>query len=131
VAGINKVILVGHLGKDPDLRWLEGNVAIASFPLATTEFVAKNGIKEEQTEWHNIVMWRGLAEAAAKVLKRGKLIYMEGKCRTRSFEDKGGGSKRYITEIVADSFTLLGRNSDFDEASITIKNAADTSEQTQ
>jgi single-strand DNA-binding protein len=123
MSGINKVILVGHLGKDPELRVLEGNVPVASFPLATTEFITKNGTKEEQTEWHNIVLWRGLAEAAAKVLKKGKLIYLEGKCRTRSFEDKSG-VKRYTTEIVTDSFTMLGRSSDFDEASMSIKDAA-------
>src|ERR1700748_1219105 len=112
MAGINKVILVGHLGKDPEVRFLEGNIMVASFPLATSEFITKNGVKEEHTEWHNIVLWRGLAEAAAKVLKKGKLIYIEGKCRTRSFEDKAG-IKRYTTEIVVDSFNLLGRSSDF------------------
>jgi single-strand DNA-binding protein len=117
MSGINKVILVGHLGKDPELRMLEGNVPVASFPLATSELIAKNGVKEEQTEWHNIVLWRGLAEAAAKVLQKGKLIYLEGKCRTRSFEDKHG-VKRYTTEIVTDSFTVLGRNSDFGEESL-------------
>jgi single-strand DNA-binding protein len=122
MSGINKVILVGHLGKDPDLRVLEGNVSVGSFPLATTEFITKYGVKEEQTEWHSIVLWRGLAEAANKVLKKGKLIYLEGKCRTRSFEDKSG-VKRYTTEIIADSFVLLGRNSDFDDESIAIKNA--------
>ncbi|HEX3934605.1 MAG TPA: single-stranded DNA-binding protein [Puia sp.] len=115
MSGINKVILVGHLGKDPELRVLDGSVAVASFPLATTEVNSKNGLKEEQTEWHNIVLWRGLAEAAAKVLKKGGLIYLEGKLRTRSFEDKSG-VKRYTTEIMAESFTMLGRNSDFEEA---------------
>jgi single-strand DNA-binding protein len=117
MSGINKVILVGHLGKDPDLRQLEGDVSVVSFPLATTDMVNKNGVKTEQTEWHNIVMWRGLAEAAFKVLKKGKLIYVEGKCRTRSFEDKNG-IKKYTTEIVVESFTLLGRNSDFEVESL-------------
>ncbi len=112
--GINKVILVGHLGKDPYLRLLENNIPVASFPLATSETFAKNGVKEEQTEWHNIVLWRGLAEASAKILKKGQLIYLEGKLRTRSFEDKDG-VKRYTTEIVADSFNVLGRNSDFSQ----------------
>jgi single-strand DNA-binding protein len=107
-------MLVGHLGKDPDLRYLQNNVAVLSFPLATSEIIIKNGVKVEQTEWHNIVMWRGLAEAAEKTLKKGKLIYMEGKCRTRSFEDKNGVN-RYTTEIVAESFTLLGRPSDFEQ----------------
>jgi len=118
MSGINKVILVGHLGKDPDLRQLEGEVSVVSFPLATTDMINKNGIKTEQTEWHNIVMWRGLADAAFRILKKGKLIYVEGKCRTRSFDDKNG-IKKYTTEIVVESFTLLGRNSDFeDEAEV-------------
>jgi single-strand DNA-binding protein len=111
MSGINKVILVGHLGKEPDLRYLPDHVAVVSFPLATSDHIMKNGVKVEQTEWHNIVMWRGLAESAIKVLKKGKLIYLEGKCRTRSFDDKNG-IKKYTTEIVVDSFTLLGRSSD-------------------
>lgn len=102
---------------------LEGDVPVTSFPLATTEFITKNGVKEEHTEWHNIVLWRGLAEAAAKVLRKGKLIYLEGKCHTRSFEDKSG-IRRYTTEIVADSFTILGRSSDFDEESLAAENGA-------
>lgn len=113
MSGINKVILIGHLGKEPDLKYLKENVAVASFPLATSEYFMKDGIKTEQTEWHNIVMWRGLAEAAKKMLKKGRLIYLEGKCRTRSYDDKDG-IKKYVTEIVADSFTALGRGSDFE-----------------
>lgn len=116
MSGINKVILVGHLGKDPEVRHLEGGVAVASFPLATSETFNKDGRKVEQTEWHNIVMWRGLAEVAAKYLQKGKLVYIEGKIRTRSFEDKEG-VKKYTTEIVADNFTMLGRKSDFEETS--------------
>ena len=112
MSGINKVILVGHLGKDPELRHLKDNVAVTSFPMATSETIVKNGIKTEITEWHNIVMWRGLAEVAVKHLMKGKLIYLEGKIRTRTFDDKEG-IKRYTTEIVAESFTLLGRFSDF------------------
>lgn len=113
MSGINKVILVGHLGKDPEVRHLEGNVSVASFPLATSETYNKDGRKIEQTEWHNIVMWRGLADVAAKYLQKGKLVYIEGKLRTRSFEDKEG-HKKYTTEIVAENFTMLGRKSDFD-----------------
>jgi single stranded DNA-binding protein (ssb) len=113
MSGINKVILVGHLGKDPEIRHLEGNVTVASFPLATSEIYNKDGRKVEQTEWHNIVMWRGLAEVAAKYLFKGKLVYVEGKLRTRTYEDKEG-IRRYTTEIVAENFTLLGRRSDFD-----------------
>src|ERR1700742_441097 len=113
MSGINKVILVGHLGKDPEVRYLEGGVSVTSFPLATSESYNKDGRKVEQTEWHNIVMWRGLADVAAKFLQKGKLVYIEGKLRTRSFEDKEG-VKKYTTEIVAENFTLLGRKSDFE-----------------
>ena len=90
MSGINKVILVGHLGKDPEVRHLDGGVTVASFPLATSETYNKDGKKIEQTEWHNIVMWRGLADIASKYLQKGKLVYIEGKLRTRSFEDKEG-----------------------------------------
>ena len=117
MSGINKVILVGHLGKDPEVRHLEGNVSVASFPLATSETYNKDGRKIEQTEWHNIVMWRGLADVASKYLQKGKLVYIEGKLRTRSFEDKEG-HKKYTTEIVAENFTMLGRKSDFDNGHI-------------
>ncbi|SEM87306.1 single-strand binding protein [bacterium A37T11] len=116
MSGINKVILVGHLGKDPEVRHLEGNITVTSFPLATSETYNKDGRKVEQTEWHNIVMWRGLAEVAAKYLQKGKLVYIEGKLRTRSYEDKEG-IKRYATEVVAENFTLLGRKSDFENNS--------------
>ncbi|ADY53665.1 single-strand binding protein [Pseudopedobacter saltans DSM 12145] len=113
MSGINKVILVGHLGKDPEVRHLDGNVTVASFPLATSETFNKDGKRIEQTEWHNIVMWRGLAEVASKYLQKGKLVYIEGKLRTRSFEDKEG-NKKYTTEVVAENFTMLGRKSDFE-----------------
>ena len=108
MSGINKVILVGHLGKDPEVRHLDGGVTVASFPLATSETYNKDGKRVEQTEWHNIVVWRGLAEAAEKYLKKGMTIYMEGKLRTRSWDDKEG-HKPYITEIVGDTFTVLNR----------------------
>ncbi|MFD0795195.1 single-stranded DNA-binding protein [Mucilaginibacter litoreus] len=117
MSGINKVILVGHLGKDPEVRHLEGGVAVASFPLATSETFNKDGRKVEQTEWHNIVMWRGLADVAAKYLQKGKLVYIEGKLRTRSFEDKEG-IKKYTTEIVAENFTMLGRKADFEPENV-------------
>ncbi|MFZ4262482.1 single-stranded DNA-binding protein [Sphingobacterium sp. HJSM2_6] len=113
MSGVNKVILVGHLGKDPEIRYLEGNVSVASFPLATSETFSKDGRRVEQTEWHNIVLWRGLADVAVKYLSKGKLVYIEGKLRTRSYEDKEG-VRRYTTEIVAESFNLLGRRSDFE-----------------
>lgn len=113
MSGINKVILVGHLGKDPEVRHLDNNVTVASFPLATSETYNKDGKRIEQTEWHNIVMWRGLADIAEKFLHKGKLVYIEGKIRTRSYEDREN-VKRYTTEIVADNFTMLGRKSDFE-----------------
>jgi len=113
MSGINKVILVGHLGKDPEVRHLDNNVTVASFPLATSETYNKDGKRVEQTEWHNIVMWRGLADIAEKFLHKGKLVYIEGKIRTRSYEDREN-IKRYTTEIVADNFTMLGRKSDFE-----------------
>jgi len=116
MSGINKVILVGHLGKDPDVRYLDGGVSVASFPLATSETFNKEGRKVEQTEWHNIVMWRGLADVATKYLQKGKLVYIEGKLRTRTFDDKEG-NKKYTTEIIAENFTLLGRKTDFDNDS--------------
>lgn len=116
MSGINKVILVGHLGKDPEVRHLDNNVSVASFPLATSETYNKDGRRVEQTEWHNIVMWRGLADIAAKYLHKGKLVYIEGKIRTRNYEDKEG-IKRYATEIVADNFTMLGRKTDFENPS--------------
>jgi single-strand DNA-binding protein len=108
MSGINKVILVGNLGKDPEVRHLEGGAVVAKFPLATSEtYKTKDGQKVDQTEWHNIVMWRGLAESAEKYLHKGTLVYIEGKIRTRSWEDKEG-HKRYATEIVADTMTMLG-----------------------
>ncbi len=114
MSGINKVILVGHLGGDPELRKLAGDVSVTSFPLATSEIIKKNGVKVEQTDWHQIIMWRTLADVAVKLLKKGKLVYIEGKLKTRMYEDKEGIT-RYTTEVVAETFTLLGRNSDFEE----------------
>lgn len=114
MGGVNKVILLGNAGKDPDVRHLEGGVTVASFPLATTEsFRDKNsGEKKEQTEWHNIVMWRNLAESVEKSeLKKGDRVYLEGKIRTRQWQDKEG-SKRFTVEIVADTFTIINRKRD-------------------
>lgn len=111
MSGVNKVILVGHLGKDPEVRHLEGGTTLVNFSLATSETYTKDGKKVEQTEWHNIVMWRALAEVAAKYLTKGKQVYIEGKIRSRSYDDKEG-VKRYITEIVAENFTLLGRKNE-------------------
>lgn len=129
MSGVNKVILVGHLGKDPEIRHLDGNVSVASFPLATSESYNKDGKRIEQTEWHNIVMWRGLADVAAKYLQKGKLVYIEGKLRTRSFEDKEG-HKKYSTEIVAENFTLLGRKTDFEGDTATAQTNNNTTTET-
>jgi len=105
---INKVILVGRVGKDPEIRHLESGVAVANFSLATSEnYVAKNGDKVSTTEWHNIVLWRGLAEVAEKYVKKGTQLYIDGKIRTRTYDDKDG-NKKYITEIVADTMQMLG-----------------------
>ncbi len=106
MVGVNKVILIGNLGKDPEIITFE-TAKKATFPLATTEyFKNKEGNKVEQTEWHNIVCWRGLADIAEKILKKGTQIFIEGKLRTRSWEDKEG-NKHYITEVVADNFSVL------------------------
>lgn len=112
MSGINKVILVGYLGKEPELRTLDSGVPVASFPLVTSEVYVKDARRVEHLEWHNIIMWRALAESATKMLCKGKLIHVEGKLRTSCFHDKEG-IKRYTTEIVADKFTILGRSSDF------------------
>jgi single-strand DNA-binding protein len=105
---INKVILVGNVGKDPEIRHLDSGVAVATFTLATSEtYVAKNGDKVTSTEWHNIVLWRGLAEVAEKYVRKGRQLYIEGRIRTRSYDDKDG-QKRYITEINGDVMKLLG-----------------------
>ena len=109
MAGVNKVILVGNLGRDPELKYLEGNVARVNFSLATSDsYKDKNGNRVEQTEWHNIVMWRGLAESAEKYLKKGTQVYIEGKIQTRQWNDKDG-NKRNTTEIVAESYQILQR----------------------
>ncbi len=106
---VNKVILVGNLGKDPEVRHLETGVSVASFPIATTEtYKDKNtGERISNTDWHNIVVWRGLAGVAEKYLKKGSLVYVEGKLKTRSWQDKEGNT-RYTTEVVADNMTMLG-----------------------
>jgi single-strand DNA-binding protein len=108
VMSVNKVILVGNVGKDPEIRHLDSGIAVANFPLATSEsYQAKNGEKVTTTEWHNIVLWRGLAEVAEKYIKKGRQLYIEGRIRTRSYDDKDG-VKRYITEIYGDVMQMLG-----------------------
>jgi single-strand DNA-binding protein len=107
MAGVNKVILIGNLGKDPEIKYLEGNIAKANFSLATSEWHKdKQGNKVEQTEWHHIVLWRSMAESAEKMLKKGTQVYIEGKLQTRQWIDKDN-IKRNITEIVGESFLVL------------------------
>ncbi|HMG92253.1 MAG TPA: single-stranded DNA-binding protein [Chryseolinea sp.] len=107
MSGVNKVILVGRLGKDPDVRNLENGATVANFTLATSESYKDRttGEKKEVTEWHNIVLWRGLAEISQKYLRKGDMVYIEGKLRTRSWEKDG--VTRYTTEVVADNMTML------------------------
>ncbi|MCB0430533.1 MAG: single-stranded DNA-binding protein [Flavobacteriales bacterium] len=117
MAGVNKVILVGNLGKDPEVKYLENGTAIAKFPLATSEsFKDRSGNRVEQTEWHNIVLWRGLAEVAEKFLKKGHQVYIEGRIKTRSWDDQDG-NKKYMTEIVADQMTMLGKRDEMADGS--------------
>jgi single-strand DNA-binding protein len=112
---VNKVILVGNVGKDPEVRHLDSGVAVANFPLATSEsYTAKNGERVTTTEWHNIVLWRGLAEVAEKYVNKGKQLYIEGRIRTRSYDDKDG-NKRYITEIYGDAMQMLGKRDDYSD----------------
>ena len=109
MAGVNKVILIGNLGKDPDIIVFDG-VKKATFPLATTEtYKNKEGQKMEQTEWHNIVCWRGLADVAEKFLRKGMQVFIEGKLRNRQWEDKDG-NKKHSVEIVAENFMILTKN---------------------
>lgn len=108
MSGVNKVILVGNLGKDPEVRHLDNGRAVANFTLATSEvYKNREGERVTNTEWHNIVLWTPFAEIAEKYLKKGKQVYIEGKLTTRSYDDKDG-NKRYITEVVGREMTLLG-----------------------
>ena len=110
MAGINKVILVGNLGRDPEMRYTQNGVAVCSFSLATSETYRDrtSGEKVTQTEWHNIILWRGLAETAEKYLRKGSSVYIDGKIRTRNWEDQQGQT-RYTTEIIADTMQMLDR----------------------
>jgi single-strand DNA-binding protein len=114
---VNKVILIGNLGKDPEIRYLESGVPIANFSLATSETYTDktSGERRNQTEWHNIVLWRGLAEVAEKYLKKGQKVYIEGKLRSRSWNDKDNIT-RYTTEIVAENMTMLSPRSENQQA---------------
>ncbi|MDX2304762.1 MAG: single-stranded DNA-binding protein [Microscillaceae bacterium] len=107
--GLNKVILIGNLGNEPEIKTLEGNVKVARFSLATSEsYKDKNGDTQTDTEWHTIIAWRSLAELVENYLHKGSTIYIEGKIKTRSYEDKEG-IKRYVTEIIAKNLVMLDK----------------------
>jgi single-strand DNA-binding protein len=117
---VNKVILLGNVGKDPEIKYFDNDVAVAHFSLATTErgFKTRDGQEiPERTEWHNIVAWRGLAKLAENYIKKGSQLYVEGKIRTRSYDDSNG-IKRYITEIVADVINFVGRKPASDDTPV-------------
>src|SRR5512146_1727951 len=106
---VNKVILIGHLGKDPELRYTPTNLPVAKFSLATNErFKDKDGNWQDRTEWHNVVAWQRLAEIVNEYLHKGSQVYIEGRIQTRSWDDKQTGQKKYMTEIVANDLVLLG-----------------------
>jgi single-strand DNA-binding protein len=110
---VNKVILVGNLGRDPEVRSTPSGQSVASFSLATSRrWRDKNGNRQEETEWHNIVVWGKQAEIAGQYLKKGKQIYLEGRLQTRSWEDRQSGEKKYRTEVVCDNFQMLGQRGD-------------------
>lgn len=114
--GVNRVMLIGNLGKDPDIQFLEGNIGVAKFSLATTEtYKDRSGKLISQTEWHTVVLWRGLAELAQKYLHRGSLVYIEGRLKTRSWEDKDG-NKKFATEIVGDNLIMLDKRNEGGQA---------------
>lgn len=124
MASLNKVTLIGNLGRDPEIRRTGEGIPVANFTLATTEsYKDKSGNWVDQTEWHNIVAWRGLAERAEKAFKKGMQVYVEGKLTTRSWEDKDG-NKRYTTEIVASTMFMLGRK----EGTATASDTSETAE---
>jgi single-strand DNA-binding protein len=108
MASVNKVILVGNLGRDPEVRYMPNGEAVCNFSIATTDsWKDKNGQKQERTEWHNIVMYRKLAEIAGEYLKKGRPVYVEGRLQTRKWQTRGG-QDRYTTEIIADQMQMLG-----------------------
>ena len=109
MASLNKVLLIGNLGRDPETRYMPSGGAVCNFSIATSErFTDKTGQKQERTEWHNIVMYGKLAEIAQQYLKKGSPVYVEGRLQTRKWQDKNTGADRYSTEIVADQMQMLG-----------------------
>lgn len=112
MAGLNKVMLIGNLGKDPEVKTLDNGAKIATFPLATSEtYKDKEGNRQTRTEWHNLVLWRGLADIAESYLHKGSQVYIEGRLSTRKWEDKEGNT-RYTTEVIGDNLVLLSRAND-------------------
>jgi single-strand DNA-binding protein len=113
MASVNKVILVGRLGKDPEIRSIPSGTSVAKFTLATDDkFTDRQGEKQERTEWHNVVAWGKLAEICGQYLRKGKLVYIEGSLRTDSWEDKESGQKKYRTEVIAQNMQMLDRRGD-------------------
>ncbi len=112
---VNKVILVGNLGRDPEVRSTPSGQPVASFSLATNrKWRDRDGNRQEQTEWHNIVCWGRLAEIAGQFLAKGKQVYVEGRLQTRSWEDRQSGEKKYRTEVICENFQMLGSRADFE-----------------
>lgn len=110
--GVNRVTLIGNLGKDPDVQYLDGNIGVAKFSLATTEtYKDKTGRLVSQTEWHTVVLWRGLADLAQKYLHKGSLVFIEGRLKTRSWDDRDG-NKKFATEIVGENLIMLDKRHD-------------------
>lgn len=132
MAGVNKVILIGNLGADPEVRHLQNGAAVANFRIATTETYKDRttGERREQTEWHSIVAWRGLAEITERYLRKGSKVYVEGKLRTRKWQDKEG-NERYTTEIHADEMTMLDRATGGDGSSASPRPAANVEQRSQ
>jgi single-strand DNA-binding protein len=115
---LNKVMLIGNLGKDPELRYTSGGIAVATFTLATNETRKDaDGNPQEKTEWHNIVAWRKLAEIVGEYCKKGKRLYVEGRLQYRTYDDKNTGQKRYVTEIIADNLLMLDSRQASDNSS--------------
>jgi len=126
MSSVNKVIIIGNLGKDPEVKHLESGAVVASFSIATSESYKDktSGERVTTTEWHNITLWRGLAEVAEKYLKKGAKVYIEGKLKTRKWQDKEGND-RYTTDIVGDQMTMLGNKGDNQQSNATPNTPAD------
>ena len=128
MAGVNKVILLGNLGKDPEVRVFDGGSKKAMFSLATSDsFVDKAGEKKENVEWHNIIFWGKMADVVEKYLKKGSQVYVEGKISSRSYDDKDG-NKRYITEILCNTLTMVGKASEGSSSNATEQQTSDLQE---